>query len=171
MAEFYVRNSLNYEKAVKFNITLRYFVPKGYYGDHKWVLEIGTTYPDINGDRIIAKKIHNISAENLDQVIEEGVAELCAQIDWSPLVQDKDAPYIDSTVPEHGDTDVSIMTDIYITMKDDLPSAGMDLSNMKITLNNSMQTFDITSEVIIDGDPFEYVLRWTPPTRVFDTYE
>jgi len=171
MAEFYVRNSLNYEKAVKFNLTLRYFVPKGYYGDHKWVLEIGTTYPDINGDRIIAKKIYNISAENLDQIIEEGVADLCSQIDWSPLVQDKEKPYVDSTTPEDGDTDVSIMTDVYVDIKDDLPSAGIDLSNMVVTLNNSMTTFDITNEVSIDGDPYVFNLRWTPPIRVFDTYE
>jgi len=171
MAEFYVQNSLNYEKAVKFNITLRYFVLKSSYGDHRWVLEIGTTHPDINGDRIIAKKIYNISAEDLDQIIQDGVADLCSQIDWSPLVQDKDAPYVYSTTPEDGDTDVSIMTDIYVTLKDDFPSAGIDLSNMKITLNNSMTTFDITSEVTIDGDPLEYNLRWTPPIRVFDTYE
>ena len=171
MAEFYVTNSLNLDKAVKFNITLRYFVLLAEKGDHKWVLEIGTTHPDINGDRIIAKKIHGISAQNLDQVIEEGVAELCSQIDWSPLVQDKVKPYVDSTTPEDGDTDVNIMTDIYVTIKDDLPSAGIDLSNMSITLNNSMVTFDITNEVVITGDPYEFNLRWTPPLRVFDTYE
>jgi hypothetical protein len=171
MAEFYVTNSLNLSKAVKFNITLRYFVLLGEGGDHKWVLEIGTTHPDINGDRIIAKKIYGISAEDLDQVIEEGVAELCSQIDWSPLVQDKVKPYVYSTTPEDGDTDVSIMTDIYVTIKDNLPSAGIDLSNMVITLNNSMETFDITNEVVITGDPYEFSLRWTPPLRVFDTYE
>lgn len=171
MAEFYVRNSLNYSKAVKFNITLRYFVPKGQAGDHKWVLEIGTTYPDINGNRIIAKKIYNISAEDLDQVIEEGVADLCSQIDWSPLVQDKEEPYVDSTTPEDGDNDVSIMTDIYVTIKDDFPSAGIDLSNMKIILNNGVQDFDITSEVSIEGDPYEYTLRWSPPIRVQSTYD
>jgi len=171
MAEFYVTNSLNLNKAVKFNITLRYFVLLGEKGDHKWVLEIGTTHPDINGDRIIAKKTHNISAENLDQVIQEGVAELCSQVDWSPLVQDKIKPYVDSSTPEDGDTDVSIWTDVYITIKDNLPSAGIDLSNMTITLNNSMETLDITNEVVITGDPYEFNLRWTPPLRVFDTYE
>jgi len=171
MAEFYVTNSLNLDKAVKFNITLRYFVLKDHYGQHRWVLEIGTTHPDINGDRIIAKKIYNISAEDLDQVIEGGVAELCSQIDWSPLVQDKKKPYVDSTVPVDGDPDVSIMTDIYIDIKDNLPSAGIDLSNMTIMLNNSMVTFDITNEVVITGDPYEFNLRWTPPLRIFDTYE
>ena len=171
MAEFYVTNSLNLDKAVKFNITLRYFIPKYQYGDHRWVLEIGTTHLDINGDRIIAKKVNDISATDLDQVIEEGVAELCSQIDWSPLVQDKKSPYIESTTPADGETDDSIMTDVYIDLKDDLPSAGIDLSNMAITLDNSMETFDITSEVTVEGDPYEFNLRWTPPLRVFDTYE
>ena len=123
------------------------------------------------GYRCNAKKINNISAEDLDQVIQEGVVELCSQIDWSPLVQDKESPYIDSTTPADGETDVSIMTDVYIDIKDDLPSAGIDLSNMVITLDNSMETFDITSEVVVEGDPYEFNLRWTPPLRVFDTYE
>jgi hypothetical protein len=63
------------------------------------------------------------------------------------------------------------MTDIYINIKDSLPSSGIDLSNMVVTLNNSMITFDITNEVVVTGDPYEFNLRWTPPLRVFDTYE
>ena len=170
MANFFVRNSLNYNKSVMFNITLRYFVIKGEEGEYMWTLEIGTTHEDINGDSISAKKIHNISAANLNEVIETALADLCSQIDWTPLVTDKEAPLIDDFSP--AGNNVPITSDIRITIKDLLPSAGIDLSNMKITLNNSTQDFDITTEVeIIDAYYSEYGLKWVTPLRVYSTYD
>lgn len=169
MASFFVINSLNYSKAVKFNITLRYFVVLGEQGEHKWVLEIGTTYKDASGNDIPSKKINNISTENLDIIIEEAVADMCSNIDWSPLVADKSVPYVDSYYPEGGS--VSIGSNIFMVIKDKLPSAGIDVSNMNITLNNSMQDFDITSDVNVTGDPYEYTLRWNPLLRVYSRYD
>jgi len=169
MAEFWVTNSLNDNKSVKFNLTLRYFVIKGEKGEHMWTLEIGTTHLDLNGDPISPKRVHNISADDLDDVIEDAVADLCAQIDWSPLVRDRRAPYVDSYSPSGNN--VSIGSKIYITIKDNLLSAGIDLSGMKVTLNNSMVDFDITSELEITGDAYEYHLKWDTPLRVYDTYE
>jgi hypothetical protein len=169
MAEFWVTHSLNNTTAVKFNISLRYFVLKGSRGDHKWVLEIGTTYPDANGDDISATKIHNISAEDLDEIIETAVANMCAQIDWSPLVPDVDAPYVYSASPTG--SGVSLYSDVLLTLKEILPSAGMDLSSMKIILNNSVTDFDITSEVVVEGDPYESYLKWSPALRIRSTYD
>lgn len=171
MAEFYVRNSLNLTKAVKFNITLRYYVIKGVEGEHVWTLEIGTTYPDLNGDPISPKRIYNVSADNLDDIIESSLGELCAKIDWSPLIKDKEAPFVESTTPSDGDMNVSIYSTIGISLKDNLPAAGIDLSNMKIILNNSTVDFDITGEIEITGDPYRYDLKWIPPLRVYDTYD
>ena len=170
MSEFLVHNSLNITKSVKFNMTLRYFVVKGEEGEHMWVLEIGTTHPDINGDPISAKKFHHISAEDLDELIEDALSDLCSQIDWTPFVSDVDAPYVDYLCPEDGTT-VSIGSNIYMTIKELLPAAGIDLTDLKVTLNNSMTEFDITSEVDITGDPYEYKLKWVTPMRVYDTYD
>lgn len=169
MAEFYVMNSLNYNKAVKFNITLRYIGVKSEDGGYTWVLEIGTTYPDISGDPISSKKIHNISAEDLDEIIEDALAGLCVQIDWSPLVRDKEAPYIDSASPTG--SGISLYSDVLMTLKEILPSAGINISEMKITLNNSMTDFDITSEVVVEGDPYQYDLKWSPVLRIRSTYD
>jgi len=138
-------------------------------GDHKWVLEIGTTYPDLNGYPIPAKKIYLVSLDTLDDEIEHAVAEMCALIDWSPALKDPKAPYVDYRSPS-GDG-VNIASNIYIRLKDDLPSAGIDLSDIKITLNNGTVDFDITPEFSIEGDPYEYVLKWTPPMLVYDTYD
>lgn len=171
MAEFFVRNSLNLNKAVKFNITLRYFVIKGVKGEYVWTLEIGTTYPDVNGYPISPKRVHTTSADNFDEVIESELAEMCTKIDWSPLVQDREPPYVDSTSPVNGETDVNINSNVDIALRENFPAAGMDLSNMKITLNNSMVDFNITGEVEIEGDPYRYDLKWRPPMRVYNTYD
>jgi hypothetical protein len=171
MAEFYVYNSLNPNKVVRFNITFRYFVIKGTKGEYMWTLEIGTTHTDINGDPISPARAHKISAKNVDEIIENALAGLCAQVDWSPLMEDRYAPYINYVIPLNGETDVSLGEDIEISIKDRLPSAGIDLSNMKIILNNGVQDFDITSEMKIEGDPYEYILRWSPPMRVQSTYD
>jgi len=169
MADLYVTNSLG-NLTVKFNITLRYFVIKGENGDYKWTLEIGTTHEDINGDDISAKKIHNISAGNLDDVIETALADLCSQIDWTPLVEDRRAPFVDNFSPSGNN--IPITSDVNITIKDKLPSAGIDISNMKVILNNSDQDFDITSEVeVVDAYYNEYKLKWTTPLRVYNTYD
>lgn len=169
ITEFYVNNSLNLTKSVKFNITLRYFVPKGERGDHKWVLEIGTTHLNANDLPIQAKKIHTISAENLDKIIEEALSSMCSQIDWSPYVSDPDAPYVDELSPEDGTT-VSIGSNIFMRIKEQLPAAGIDLSGMKVILNNGVVDFDITSQIDIKGDPYEYTIQWVPSLRVYKTY-
>jgi len=170
MAEFFVRHTLNYNKTVKFNITLRYFVIKGEESEHMWTLEMGTTHEDINGDLISAKKVHNISAGNLDEIIETVLADLCSQIDWTPLVDDKEAPLVDNFLPTENNAPIG--SDIRIIIKDKLPSAGIDLSNMKIILNNSMIDFDISGEVqIVDAYYNEYELKWVTPLRVYETYD
>lgn len=170
MAEFYVRHSLNSKKTIKFNVTLRYLVPAGEHGDHKWVLEIGTTYSGSSGDSIVPKKIYLTSLNNLDEVIEYNTIELCKQIDWGPFVDDKDAPYVYSSYPSDGASNVPITSSVEIIIKELLPSSGIDLSNMKVTLNNGMTNIDITSDIDVGGDPYEYSIKWAPSKVVYDTY-
>ena len=171
MAEFYVRNSLNYEKSVKFNITLRYFVIVGMRGDHKWVLEIGTTYLDINGNSILPQNIHMTSLDNIDSIVEDAVSKMCSVIDWSPLVADRRAPYISSTSPSNGATNVSIYSNVICNIMDVLPSAGIDISDIQVVLNNGTTDFDITNELNITGDPYKYEVTWAPQIRVCDYYD
>ena len=162
MAEIYVINSLNLTKSVKFNIGLRYFVVKGDQdGDSKWVLEIGTTHSGADGSTPLSRKIHNIAAEDFDEILEGVLSALCSGIDWSPFVVDNEPPYIVSVNPTG--SGIPIGSYVYVDVKEQLPSAGIDLSDMKVTFNNGAVDFDITSEVEVTGDPYEYQIRWTPP--------
>jgi hypothetical protein len=133
-------------------------------------LEIGTTHKDIDGNIIPAARAHSVSASNFDDVIETALSTLCAKIDWSPLSVDKTAPFIDEATPVNGTT-VPIHSNVYIKIKDNLPSSGIDLSGLKVTLNNGVVDFDITNEVIVDGDPYIYTLNWSPPLRVYSRYD
>ena len=170
MAEFFVQNSLNDKLAVKFNMTLRYFALSSSEGDHKWTLEIGTTYPDVAGNSIPPQRVHGIDAINFDEVIEEATAEICAVIDWGELERDVKAPFVSFNSIEDGST-VPIDSFMKLVISDELLSAGINISEMKIILNNSMVDFDITDEVSVTGDPYEYTLQWRPPMIVKGRYE
>jgi hypothetical protein len=144
-------------------------VLKSSYGDHKWVLEIGTTYLDASGNELSPKFTHTVSVEDLDEAIESSIAQLCALIDWSPLVIDKEAPYVYQSTPTG--SGISIFSNIGFIIGDALPSAGIDISNMKVILNNSMTDIDITNELIVDEYFNQYTFIWSPPLRVFSTYD
>lgn len=162
MAELFVINSLNSSKSVKFNVGFRSFVVKGDQdGDQKWVLEIGTTHSGIDGSKSLAKRVHNIAAEDLDQVLEDALAELCGEIDWAPLINDTEPPKVDFVSPQG--MDIPVGSIVQIKLSDVLPSAGIDLSSMSVMLDIGDTDFDITNEIQVIGDPYAYELLWIPP--------
>lgn len=175
MAKVIVKNNLNPGKAVFFDVTILKCVDKGMEGEEKYYIEIGTTHSGIkitndNGTyekrgevRIRPGYIDNISSKNLDGEFSKVLGKLSSYIDWRPLLSDTEAPYI-SHIEPIGDN-VSIFSNINLSIKDDIPTSGIDLSEMKIVLNNGVVDFDITSEVEVSGDPFEYSIFWAPTIR------
>lgn len=169
MAEILVNHSLSDSIAVKFNVDLKQYVLKGEEGDSKWVLEVGTTYLDSGGNVIPPKFLHLTTLESLEDEIEKAVSDMCALIDWGVLLDDKHPPYIDSYVPVETEG-VSISTEVRVIIKEELPSAGIDLSGVVVTLDNGVSVYDITNEVTVTGDPYEYRLKWYSQNKVYDTY-
>lgn len=162
MAEIYVRHSLNSSKAVKFNFTLKQYVLKGDKdGDPKWVLEVGTTYPSSTGGVVPTKVVHNITESSIEAEIEKAVSELCTYIDWSDLEQDNEAPEVVTMTPSG--LNVPIKSKVSFNIQDALPSSGIDLSGMTVTLDNGTIIFDITNQVEVTGDPYNYTVTWINP--------
>jgi hypothetical protein len=152
---------------VKFNVNLVNFYPKGYEGDPRWILEVATTYPSVSGTAIAPCYVDVIGPdENIDDLISEGVSNLASQIDWGPFIKDLDDPYVSSFLPVDTNT-VPIESNVYLDLKDSMPSAGMDLSEIKVIINNGVEDFDITSDCIIEGDPLYYKIKWKPPIREY----
>ena len=166
MAYFIVRNSLNPYKAVKFSITLQQQVLKDWEGEPLWLAEINTLEPSVSGTQLKSKFLHLRTLNNLDEEIENAVSQLCDEIDWSPSLDDGRPPYVTDYLPT-SNSNVSIDSGIEVVIEESLPSAGIDRDSITMTFNG----FDVTNEIEITGDPYEYTVRWEPPLVVRDTYE
>lgn len=170
MAEILVRNSLGSQVAVKITVTLHESIVKDDKdeGDPKWLLMLGTTHKDKYDNTIPPVAVHNLSGTDIDGEIEKAINVICKDIDWGGLYVDREAPSVISYSPTGQDVD--ILSDIKISIKDSLPSSGLDLSNLNVTINNGTFTYDITDEILIRSDTFDCDLRWVPKTIIKDTY-
>jgi hypothetical protein len=164
MAEFIVRHSLNPYKAVKFGVTTRQVTPVGEEGEPVWVMEVATDEPNASGVAIRSEYIHNVSYESLDEEIQRAIARMSAQIDWSPFIEDQRGPTIYYSNISDGDQNVGIENSLYLILKDILPAAGIDPDSIEMTVNG----FDVTNELQITGDPYEYNIVWSPYVRLYE---
>jgi len=166
VAYFLVRNSLNPGKAVTFGITYRQVVDKSAQdGELIWVIEIATDEPHaVTSGTIPSYFINTTTLGDLDDEIEKGVAYVSSQIDWSPLVDDNVPPKVVASEPT--DYIVDIYQNILVHIVDFHPSVGIDRSSITMTING----IDVSDDLAIFGDEFDYEIRWRPPSRVFEQY-
>ena len=66
------------------------------------------------------------------------------------------------------DEEVKLDIDDFVEfiLKEDLPATGIDLSSIKLYAND----FDITGELEITGNPYEYKIKWRPKIKIYSTY-
>lgn len=166
MAAFLIRNSLNPQKVVRCGITFEQQTLKGASGEAIWIVELATLESHKDGGEILPEYIHLRTLDNLDAEIEKAAEKISVQISWEPLVNDVRAPFVAEYFPSET-TGVSIDSNIVVKLVELLPSAGIDLSSVKVMLDG----FDITNEVDISGDPYNYILKWKPPIVVYDVYK
>ena len=165
MAQVIVKNSLNPHKVVKVGISFIQVVSKGVSkGDSIWVVEIGTTELDINGNKIPPYYIDNLSLERLDHEINKGVSYVCSKIDWGELLEDKDPPLIRDVLPRQYIVDM--MNSVEFTVKEREPSSGIDRSSITVEVNG----IDVSDEIGVYGNVFEYRVIWHPKLKVFSKF-
>lgn len=163
MATYYLRNSLNPDKVVKCIITVTKVVPKDNYGEPVWVVETATEEPHKDtGDPIAPAIVHWTEELTLDDAIREATEVLAEQIDWGDEWEDSRPIYVYYHSPEEGDQEVSLYSNVVVSIKDNLPGHGIDKSTITMTVNG----YDVTNDLVITGDPFDYTLKWNPPLRV-----
>jgi hypothetical protein len=165
MAEFLVRNPLNPSKAVSFGITYRQIVDvNDRTRELIWVLEIATDETTVSGLAISPEIIHLTSLDNMDEVIRGAVERISAKIDWEPLSDDTRAPIVDEVSPST--YFASIYDNVKFKLIDLDPSAGIDLENIQVFIND----IEVSPDLIINGDEYGCEVEWRPTIRVFDTY-
>ena len=162
MAYFQVRNSLNPSKVIVCGITYKQVVPKGNEGEAIWVIEVATDEPHITTSGTIPPYHINVTDElDLDLEIEKAVAEISKQVDWEPLAEDTRPPFVNSIQPDT--YIVPIEENVLAGIIDLHPSLGIDINSIEMTVNG----IDVTNDLIISGDEFEYQVLWSPPARVY----
>jgi len=167
LAYFHVRDSLNPYKVVKFSITFQQYALKGWDGDNVWTAEINTLEPSttVSGGKMRSRFIHLRTLENLDDEIEKATNEMCQEIDWEPRLSDTTGPYVDQYFPSKNSSGVDIDSRVRLTIKESLPSAGIDINSIEATVNG----VDVTDEIQITGNPYEYAVEWKPSLVVLET--
>ena len=162
MAYFQVRNSLNPSKLIVCGITYKQVVPKNNEGEAIWVIEVATDEPHITTSGIIPSHYINITDElNLDLEVEKAVAEISKQVDWEPLAADTRPPFVNSVYPDTYTQ--KIHENVFIGIIDLHPSYGIDIDSIEMTVNG----IDVTNDLRITGDEYEYNVEWRPPSRVY----
>jgi len=162
MAYFQVRNSLNPSKVIVCGITYKQIVPTNNEGAAIWVIEVATDEPHITTSGTIPPHYITVTDElDLDLEIEKAVAEISKQVDWTPLAADTRPPFVNSV---HPDTYIQQMQENVIVGVIDLhPSLGIDIDSIEMVVND----IDVTDDLRITGDEFEYKVEWRPPARVY----
>jgi hypothetical protein len=166
VAYFLVRNSLNPAKAVTFGITYKQVVDKSTQdGELKWVIEIATDEPHaVTSGTIPSYFINTTNLGDLDDEIEKGIAYLSSQIDWQPLVNDNVSPYVIASEPT--EYEVGIGQNVMVNIVDLQPSTGINRGSINMTING----IDVTNDLEIFGDEFDYEIRWRPPSRIYEQF-
>jgi hypothetical protein len=175
MAEIIVKNNLNPHKAVNFGVSVVKFTTDSH---DKYYIEVGTThsgvydgentYSGIDYVRIRPKYIDAVSG-TLDEMFSDVIGSISEYIDWGPLSNDTDSPYISTMYPV-GD-DIPIHSNVMFTINDDIPTTGINIDDMKVEIDIGDTVFDITGDIQVEGNPFEYSVMWVPPMRVLNREE
>lgn len=162
MAYFQVRNSLNPSKVIVCGITYKQVVPKGGEGEAIWVLEVATDEPHAVTSGTIDPYIITLTEElDLDLEIEKAIAAISQQVDWEPLAADTRPPYVTSVSPDT--TIQSIHENVFVTITESHPSYGIDVDSIRMFVND----IEVTNDLRITGDEYEYEVEWRPPSRVY----
>ncbi len=131
-------------------------------GDGSWILIAATTEPDINGDPIDPEFVNVVTTGTVHLEIEAALGRIGNQIDWGVISPDTRPPHLVEITPALDQTtDVSIFSNIIIRLQDAVPAAGIDLSTLKVKVNN----FDVTSDLELRGNIFDLTAIYRP-TRV-----
>ena len=166
MAYFQVRNSLNPSKVIVCGITYRQIVPKGNDGEAIWVIEVATDEPHVTTSGAIAPYYITVTDElDLDLEVEKAVAAISRQVDWEPLAEDTRPPYVNEVRPDTYIQDIN--DNVFVSIIDNHPSYGIDIDSIEMTVNGA----DVTEDLRISGDEYNYLVEWRPPARVYEQIE
>lgn len=163
--KFFVSHHLYPENAQVFVINLEQIIPKGAYGELYWHLVIYTSALGTDG-KGLGPFYYNVYSdeETLNTFIESKVKDICEQIDWEKSWYDGEytegidtaAPRPAWHFPARDQKDVPIRSMISVRLRDELPSKGIRLNSITMTIN------DITIYPKVSGHKYDCVVSFKP---------
>jgi hypothetical protein len=166
MAVFYVKHHLYPDNPQVFLTDIEQIVTTESDGDHLWHVVLYTSGLDSNGDTLdpVYINAYTDNIDSLDELIMEKIAEISPQIDWTKSWYDGEyAEGIDHTppkvvwhLPSDNQTNVPIGSSVSARLVDLLPSKGIDLSSISMTIGG------VTISPTINGNKYDCVISYKP---------
>lgn len=117
-----------------------------------------------NGGKIAPVYLNAANLDTIDALVEEAVTTIASQIDWSTVLEDASPPFVSYTnIMSYY---MSIDSSVDIVIKEMTPSSGIDKSSIKMEVNG----IDVTDQLFIDGNPYQYSVNWYPRHRIRSTF-
>jgi hypothetical protein len=161
MAEVFIQNMRDPGQVVGITITIkRTVVAEAQSGNPMWILEGSTTETDSYGNEIPPVKKWLSNKSTLSEDVRDIIDQLCDAINWT-YIEDTTPPSIVSVWPFENATGISVGSDIYITLSEEVPSSGIDLDSIQVKVKG----FDLTDQVTIKGNMTSCSVSLTPGTK------
>jgi hypothetical protein len=144
------------------------FKPTYRLAERTWKIFIYTSGLDTNGDPVqpVVGGIFG-SADDVNQFVENKIAQLCSTIDWSQQGTytpqgDAGAPYVSEQYPTQGQVAVPISSPVVIRVKDIIPGVGIDPSTVSMTIDG----FEV--EPTFTGNKYDMTFTFRPRPIFFE---
>lgn len=111
----------------------------------------------LTGQKVIPIYINTVTAGDVMDKVQEGLALIGEQIDWGALENDTYAPIIKEMTPMPGEQNVPISNNVQIKLTDPFPSSFLDLTSIKLYANDTEVNVTVTEK---EADVF---IDWIPP--------
>jgi hypothetical protein len=127
-------------------------------GDIKYVMVLQTGVLDIHSKAIDPIYVEGVTQATLKDELQKALTTLAEKINWGLLEEDMAPPVIDSLSISNNDTNVSMESDLFITLKDPLPSSLIDPSTIKLEVNG----IDVSDKLQIVEKGNTVNIHWIP---------
>ncbi len=155
-----VTNPNNSDRGAIIYINLVSIVPLNEKGDNKYVFEISTRARDKDGNLIDKIFVYDTSVNGLLKALPKAVASICDKIYWGDIREDTKHPVVEYYGPTG--INVSLFSSVTVGIADKFPSNGIDMNSITMSVNG----FDVTNDLIIQGTYNKVNVSWSPKRRV-----
>lgn len=152
------------DRAVYVYIDLVSIVPTNEKGDNKYIFKISTKAKAMDEDgeyqSIDPIYLYETNVNGFLKALPKAVAAICSQIYWGESRSDEKSPYVEYYGPVG--YNVSLFSSVIVGITDPFPSNGINADSITMSVNG----FDVTDDIILDGTFNEVVVSWSPKKRV-----